>query len=60
MSGGGLMIGCRVCRRERDVEDMQQFVPCLHIFCKDCVKEYSNRLKDGTSADGQSKQTQAV
>uniref|UniRef100_A0A914ZXK7 RING-type domain-containing protein n=1 Tax=Parascaris univalens TaxID=6257 RepID=A0A914ZXK7_PARUN len=57
MSSDGLVVvNCRVCGRDRNVVDMHQFVPCLHIFCNDCVKEYSTHLKDSVSIDGLTKQ----
>ncbi|MFH4982408.1 hypothetical protein AB6A40_009117 [Gnathostoma spinigerum] len=38
MSGSTeVVFPCRVCRRVLPVEEMEQIVPCLHIFCKQCI-----------------------
>lgn len=39
---------CKICFSDKLGKDCTQFVPCSHIFCKDCIVGYLEvRIKDG-------------
>ena len=39
---------CKICFSDKLGEDCTQFVPCSHVFCKDCIVGYLEvRIKDG-------------
>lgn len=40
---------CMICFSDKFGKHCTQFLPCAHVFCKDCITSYVNvKIKDGT------------
>ncbi|VDM45783.1 unnamed protein product [Toxocara canis] len=44
-SGDVVKFWCRICLQYKCVEEMFQILPCLHMFCIECISEYKNTCK---------------
>lgn len=43
---------CKICFADKSGEHSTQFLPCSHVFCKDCISGYLEvRIKDGNVQD---------
>uniref|UniRef100_A0A9J2PI85 RING-type domain-containing protein n=1 Tax=Ascaris lumbricoides TaxID=6252 RepID=A0A9J2PI85_ASCLU len=44
---------CRICLLYKPVEEMFQILPCLHIFCNDCISKYKSTCKGSFSSSAE-------